>query len=179
LTKENYFMRNIIILGVAAVALAACGSGSSGGSAASSGPVKREAGSWKTDLKLVKFDMPGMPPKMAEGMKTMMEGASGMEACVTPEQAAKEDIAKELSKGPSNGASCDFSKQEVSGGKIDVAGTCKDSSGRAMQLTMTGTMESKKTDVNMKISSPAPTGQGNLDMEMHVVSTHVGPCKAG
>jgi hypothetical protein len=40
----------------ALIAVSGCGKSEN-----ASGPVKREAGNWKTDVKLVKFDVPGMP----------------------------------------------------------------------------------------------------------------------
>ncbi len=171
-------MRTIAIGGLAlGLALAGCGGG--GTKEAAAGPLKREAGSWKTDVKLVKLEMPGMPPAMKDSMAKMMEGASGQEACLTPEQATKEDIANELSKGGnSNGATCEFSKKDVAGGKIDVAGTCKNAGGQTVNLAMQGTMEAKKTDVTMTTSGAAPTG-GNMEMVMQITSTHVGPCKGG
>jgi hypothetical protein len=158
------------------LALAGCGSG--GGGTVASGPVKREAGSWKTDVKLVKLEMPGITPAMKDGMSKMMAGASGQEVCLTPEQAAKEDIANELSKGgSSNGTNCTFSKKDVTGGKINVAGTCKNAGGQTVNLMMTGTMEPKKTDVMMTTTGAAPGGTGNMEMVMQIASTHVGPCK--
>src|SRR3546814_19269180 len=44
----------------AALALSGCGK-SENTAAASARMVKREAGNWKTDIKLVKFEMPGVP----------------------------------------------------------------------------------------------------------------------
>ena len=84
----------------ALIAVSGCGKSEN---AAASGPVKREAGNWKTDVKLVKFEVPGMPAEMKDGMAKMMEGASGMDQCFTQEQVDKEDIASELAKGPGNG----------------------------------------------------------------------------
>ncbi len=166
-------MRTIILGTVAALALTAC---NSGGSSASSGPVKREAGSWQTDIKLIKADIPGMPPEMMDGMKKMMEGASGMKECLTKEAADKEDITKEMSKTSSQGAQCDFKKKDVSGGKIDVAGTCKAANGQAMDIAMTGTMEPKKTDLTISTKGAVPTGSGQMEMVMQVTSKHVGAC---
>ncbi len=162
------------------LALSGCGGGGEKAqdAAAVAGPTKREAGSWKTDIKLVKLDMPGLPPEMKDGMSKMMEGASGMEVCLTPEQAAKEDIAQELSKGPSSGGECTFSKKDVNGGKIDVAGKCKDQSGRELDIAMQGTVEAKKTDVTMTMTGPMPTGNGKMEMVMQVNSVHTGACKS-
>ncbi len=166
-----------------ALSLAACGGGDKGkdgkvaSATASTEPVKREPGLWKNDVKLVKFDMPGMPPEMKDGMQKMMEGAGKMPpTCLTKEQADKEDLAKELSKGGAQGAECTFAKKEVGGGIINVDAVCKDKSGQEVKMVMTGTAEAKKTDINMKVSGAAPTGQGEMQMEMQMTSSHVGAC---
>jgi hypothetical protein len=167
-----------------AMSLAACGGGDKGKDgkvasaepAASSGPVKREPGLWKSDVKLVKFEMPGMPPEMKDGMAKMMDGASKMPAvCATKEQVEKEDLAQELSKGGAQGAQCDFSKKEV-GSVINIEGVCKDKGGQEIKIAMTGTAEPKKTDVLMKVTGAAPTGKGEMVMEMQMTGTHQGPC---
>lgn len=162
-------MMTIAALGVA-LAVSGCGKSENAG-----GTVKREAGNWKTDIKLVKFEVPGMPEEMKSGMKQMMEGASGMDQCFTPEQVEKEDIAAELAKGPGNGGECKWSKKEVGGGKIDVAGTCT-ANGQTVDMAMTGTIEAKKNDVTITTKGKVPTG-GDMEMVMQMTSVHTGPCK--
>ncbi|WP_428680322.1 DUF3617 domain-containing protein [Sphingopyxis sp.] len=169
-------MKKFVTIAALGVALAV--SGCSKGENNAGGTVKREAGNWKTDVKLVKFEMPGMPPEMKDGMAKMLEGASGMDQCFTAEQVEKEDIASELAKGPGNGSECTWSKKEVTGGKIDVAGTCK-ANGQTVEMAMAGTMEAKKTDVTITTKGKAPTGQGDMEMVMQMTSTHTGPCKPG
>ena len=158
----------------ALIAVSGCGKSEN---AAASGPVKREAGNWKTDVKLVKFEVPGMPPEMKDGMAKMMEGASGMDQCFTQEQVDKEDIAAELSKG-SGGGECTWSKKDIAGGKIDIAGTCT-ANGQTVDMAMAGTMEAKKTDVTITTKGKMPTGQGEMEMVLQMTSTHTGPCKDG
>ncbi len=155
----------------ALIAVSGCGKSEN-----ASGPVKREAGNWKTDVKLVKFEVPGMPAEMKDGMAKMMEGASGMEQCFTQEQVDKEDIAAELAKGPGNGGECTWSKKDIAGGKIDIAGTCK-ANGQTVDMTMAGTMEAKKSDVTITTKGKVPTG-GDMEMVMQMTSSHTGPCKA-
>jgi hypothetical protein len=170
-------MRMMAAAAVIALAVTGCSKSESGASA-SSEPVKRQAGNWKTDIELVKFEMPGMPAEMKDGMAKMMEGASGMDQCLTAEQAAKEDLAKELSKGPGADGECTWSKKDVGGGKIDIAGKCK-ANGQEVQLAMAGTMEPTKTDVTITTKGAVPGGQGEMEMVMKMVSTRTGDCKAG
>ena len=164
-------MKKILTVAVMGVLVAAAGCSDKGENAG--GAVKREAGNWKTDVKLVKFEVPGMPPEMKDGMTKMMEGASGMDQCLTQEQVDKEDVAAELAKG---GGECKWSKKEVGGGKIDVAGTCTQN-GQTVDMAMTGTMAAKKTDVTITTKGKVPTG-GDMEMVMQMTQTHTGPCKA-
>ena len=167
----------VAVLGTA-LALAGCGktddaAGTKGSDTASSAPVKREAGNWKTEVKLVKFDMPGVPDNMKDQMSKQFASAGATEQCVTQEQADKEDVAGAMSKG--YGDACTWAKNEIGGGKIDVAGSCT-SNGQKVELAMAGTMEAKKTDVLITTKGKAPTG-GDMEMQMQVTSTNTGPCK--
>lgn len=164
-------MKTFLTLAAAGALLAVAGCGK----AASDGPVKREAGSWKTNIKVVKLEVKGMPPEMKNGMTQMIEAAGGVETCLTQAQVDKEDLASELSKGPGNGGQCTWSKKDVSGGKIDVAGTCT-ANGQTVEMAMAGTVASKKTDVTITTKNDGPMG-GEVVLQM--VSTHSGPCTAG
>ncbi len=167
-------MKRLVTIAALGVALATAGCGKTDNA---DGPVKREAGNWKTDIKLVKFEVPGMPDEMKAGMAQMMEGASGLDQCITQEQVDKEDIAAELAKGPGNGGECNWSKKQVAGGVIDIAGTCT-ANGQTVDMAMTGTMAAKKSDVTITTKGQVPEG-GNMEMVMQVTSVHTGPCKEG
>jgi hypothetical protein len=168
-------MRIGLLVFAAGVALAGCSSGKKD-DAAASGPMKREAGNWKTNVEVVKLEIPGAPAEMVDGMKKMMAGASGQDMCLTAEAAAKEDIAKELAQGKNQPEECKFDKRDVSGGKLDVAMTCT-RQGQTMNVSLTGTVGPKKTDVVIATTGNAPTG-GQMNMEMRAVSEWTGPCKA-
>ena len=51
----------LITTAAIAIALAGCSGNKEKEATADAGPVKREAGSWKTDIKLLKVVIPGMP----------------------------------------------------------------------------------------------------------------------
>lgn len=173
-------MKRILALApLAALALAACSSGTKDDAADPSKPVKREAGNWRTELKLVNLDLPGMPPEMINGMKSMMEKVAAQDVCLTKEQAEKEDMANELAKQNSNGADCTFSRKNFAGGNVDIAGSCKDAGGRQVDMEMKGTIAARKTEVMLTATGAAPTGTGTMKMQMQINSTHTGPCKAG
>src|SRR3546814_16780983 len=88
-----------------------------------------------------------MAPEMKTQMTQMMEGASGMDLCLTQEQVDKEDVAAELAKG---GGQCTWSKKDVANGKIDVAGTCTQN-GQTVDMAMVGTMAAKKRSEERRV----------------------------
>lgn len=157
----------------AALALGGCGK-SDDTAAASAGTVKREAGNWKTDVKLVKFEMPGVSENVKDQMSKQLAAASGTEQCLTQEQADKEDIAGALSKG--YGEACTWSKNQIGDGKIDVAGTCTQGT-QKVELALAGTLDAKKTDILVTSKGKSPMGGGDMEMQMQLTSTNVGPCK--
>jgi Protein of unknown function (DUF3617) len=159
------------------LALSGCGGGDKS-VAASSGPVKRAAGSWKNEMSITKFEVPGAPPEAKQMMEGMMKMASAIEVCLTPEQAAKDDVAAEMAKGGA-AKDCQFSKKEVSGGVINVEGVCKDPSGQQVNLKVAGTAEPKKTDASIVVSGNDAKLGGAMNMEMKVSSSWTGPCKPG
>ena len=165
-------MRKIMTVAALGVALAVSGCGKSDNAG---GPVKRAAGNWKTGIELVKFDVPGMPAEIKAGMMQAMEGMGRAEKCFTQEQVDKEDIAAELAKGPGGGGECTWSKKEVGGGRIDVAGTCT-GDGQSMDMVMSGVFGAKKTDVTATIKGKDPTG-GDMEIIMRMTGEHTGPCK--
>ena len=162
------------ILTVAAIGALVAAAGCSDKGENAGGPVKREAGNWKTDIKLVKFEMPGVPDNVKNQMSKQLAAASGTEQCLTQEQADKEDVASALSKG--YGDACTWSKNEIGSGKIDVAGTCTQGT-QKVELALAGTLDTKKTDVLVTSKGKSPMGGGDMEMQMQVTSTNVGPCK--
>jgi len=169
-------MKKLLTVAVAGAALALGGCGKSDDATASSaGTVKREAGNWKTDVKLVKFEMPGVPDNVKDQMSSQLAAASGTEQCLTKEQADKEDVAGALSKG--YGEACTWNKNQIGDGKIDVAGTCTQGA-QKVELALAGTLGAKKTDVLVTSKGKSPMGGGDMEMQMQVTSTNIGPCKA-
>lgn len=166
-------MKTIMTVAALGIALAVSGCGKSENAG---GTVKREAGNWTTDVKLVKFEVPGMPEEMKAGMTQMMEGMGGISQCLTQEQVDKEDIAGELAKNAGNGGECNWSKKNVSGSNIDVAGTCT-ANGQTIDMAINGTVDAKKSDVTATIKGKSPAG-GDMEMVMQMTSAHTGPCTA-
>ncbi len=162
---------SLVFIGLAsALAISACSKKEE-----PTGPVKRLAGSWKTDISISKLEAPGAPPEAKTQMEGMMKAMSAIEVCLTPAQAAKEESIESLMKGQSQ-QDCTFAKKEISGAAINVEGVCKQG-GQDVNMKITGTRDPKKTDAVVQISGKTP--QGAVAMDMRAVSTWTGECKPG
>jgi len=170
----------------AALALAGCGKsddaakpgeaavGAKAEGSAAAPLAKREPGNWKTDVKLVKFDMPGAPGAVKDQMAKQFASAGSTETCLTQDEADQENLANVMSER--FGEACTWSKNVLRGSTIDVAGTCT-ANGQKVDLAMAGTVGAQKTDVTITTKTAAPTG-GPVEMQMQVTNTRIGPCKA-
>lgn len=169
-------MRKTLIAGVALLALAGCNK-SAEPAKTESEALKREPGAWKTDMKLVKLDMPGAPAELKDAMTAMMGQLKGVETCLTPEQAAQEDIAKSLANAPGEKGECSFTKKDIAGGKMDVAMVCTDpATKQQMNMTMTGNVAPKEATVHLTVSGKQ--GELPLTMELEAKNVWTGPCKS-
>ncbi|WP_114520241.1 DUF3617 domain-containing protein [Altererythrobacter sp. ZODW24] len=161
----------------ASFALVACGSAQD--------PDKRAPGQWETSISLNKLELSGMPPEMQgqvdqmkEQMRSSIERMGGAQTqCLTAEASEKEDVVEGFSKMAGTG--CEFTKQDVGGGKIDVAGKCN-MGGQEMDVTMVGTMTPEKIQMVSTMKSEAETSgvmqKPGLDMEMTTDVVRTGDC---
>src|SRR3546814_17910629 len=99
-SKEYRSMKKFLTVAAIGAALALSGCGKSDDTAATSaGTVKREAGNWTTDIKLVKFEMPGVPDNVKNQMSKQVAAANGTAQYLKPQHAAKDDVALAISQG--------------------------------------------------------------------------------
>lgn len=138
---------------------------------------KREAGNWVNEVDLIKFEVPGMPPEMKESMTQMMASAGNNNFCLTAEEAAKSDLESLLDSSGGNAGECTWTKKEVKGANVDVVGSCAQN-GQKADLAMTGTLESKRSDITITTKAKLPDGN-EMEMVMRVKSKHTGACQAG
>src|SRR4051794_18101670 len=93
-------------------------------------------GLWQSKVTIEKFDMPGMPPAIAQRMKATMADsrAEGFQTCLTTEDVAKpkEDFFAGKNK------ECRYNHFTMGGGKIDAEMKCGKGSG-SQTMRMAGT----------------------------------------
>lgn len=179
--------RFLIVPTLAALAMAGCkqDAAPSGGEGKSLVEAAREAdalpkpqpGLYRSEVTMVSFDAPGMPPQAISQMKEMFSRKqSGTEYCLTGEDAAKgyEERVKNLSGQPN----CAFNHYSANRGKLDAKLTCKGEQGMASVMTMQGTMTPTGSDVTISMdqSGEAMPG-GSMKMTMNVNTARVGDCK--
>ncbi|HEX8062306.1 MAG TPA: DUF3617 domain-containing protein [Allosphingosinicella sp.] len=189
-------MKTRLILGAAALALAACGSGdkagesggngsaaaTGGGGDASAGATARSGGAalgvslqpgeWEIKTEVVNVKVEGLPEGVADGMKAQAGGSN--RTCMTPEEA----------KGPSadvfaknNPANCKSEGFSWSGGRIQGKTTCTGDGGAGKTvMTMDGRYSPQSIDMTMK-SETDMMGKA-MTMEMRVSGKRVGECTA-
>ena len=160
--------KTIMTAGMAAMMLAGCSKGP---------PPKRLPGSWSQTMELKRYEgADAEKAKAALGQMFAMMGS--VSVCVTPEMAAKEDVTANLEKLGGNSGNCTFDKKSVAGGNLELAGTCKDPSGKVAKISATGTISASDQDIDMTVEGfdAAGTKQGLMEMRVHSVRN--GECTA-
>lgn len=175
-------MRIALILPLAVLALTACKQEPAGPKTAEqvketvAQMVKPRPGLYRSSVKMIDFQVPGMPPAEAERLKGMFSStAQARDFCLTPEQADKgyREMTSKLAQG-----NCTYDKFEAEGGNLDAKLTCQTAKGMTATIAMNGTMTPEGSQIHMKMDQTmaAMPGKG-IKMEMDATSTRVGDCK--
>jgi len=134
-------------------------------------------GLWESKVTIEKFDVPGMPPEMAQRMKTMMaeNQEHGFQTCLTAEDVKRPK--EDFFAGKNN--QCRYEHFTMGGGKIDAAMHCggKDGGTQVMQMAGTYSPDSYQMQTAMKLNGAG--AQGGMNMSMRVEAQRVGECKPG
>ena len=173
-------MKTHLILGVAALALAACGSSdksggndsaaAAGGGGSASG-VSLQAGEWEMKTEVVNVTAEGLPPGIAEGMKKSASATT--KTCMTEEEA--KGPKGDLFTGDKSG-NCKSEGFSWANGKITGKTTCGDGTSGKTVMTMDGQYSGQSIDMTIK-SQTDVAGRG-ISMEMRMSGRRVGECSA-
>jgi hypothetical protein len=188
-------MKTQLILGAAALALAACGSSGgekadgagngsaaasgsggsaasgTGGNAGSGGAVNLQPGEWEMNMEVVNVKVEGLPEGVADAMKK--EGKASR-TCMTEEE-AKGPKADMFTKD--NASNCKSESFTWSGGRIQGKTVCEGQGGTGKtQMTMDGRYTPQSIDMTMK-SETDMMGKA-MTMEMRLSGKRVGECTA-
>jgi hypothetical protein len=178
-------MRPIIALPLlAGLALAACGSEKSADTPLSMEDVKQEAakvhgpkpGQYRSSVKVLEFDIPGLPPQAADQMKQMMSGQKSQahEYCLT-EADTKGGYEEMVKKGQQG--NCTFDRFDATASTIDAAMTCKLEQGMVSNVTMKGTTRDDGMAMDMDmVQNDANIPGGKMRMKLQMTSQRIGDC---
>ena len=180
-------MHRTVVFAVAMLALAGCnqhkaaepaqdGASAAAPAAAGGGLPHPQPGLYRSTVKLVSMEAPGLPPAMGEQMKAAMARKSeGQTYCLKPEEAERgyESRVQQLAGRPG----CAFDHFTTTAGKLDAGLTCASPQGVKAVIGMQGTMTPTVSDVTMRISQSGPqVPGGGMTMTMQVRSERIGDC---
>lgn len=135
-----------------------------------------EPGLWQSKVTIEKFEVPGMPPEIAERMKSVMAQGSvhDSQTCLTPEDVKKPK--EDFFAGKDT--TCRYDHFTMGGGRIDALMHCgKKEGGQTMRMAGSYASESYQ----MQMATEADTGDeggGAMQMQMRVEAHRVGECSA-
>jgi hypothetical protein len=173
-----------LIAATACLALAACGKKesttittsangsttvetSTGAQPMSAASLGIKPGKWQTTIQVTDLKMSG--PAVA-GMPAMPKPAPvTMTMCMTPEQASKGP--GELLKNAK--ADCTATRNVYSGGKLDVAMTCKMPGGDTMSTKTSGTYSPTEMTTDAEVEM---TGRMSMSQKVHTEAKRIGDC---
>ena len=132
-------------------------------------------GLWQSKVTIEKFEIPGMPPEMAQKMKSAMAQGQvhNSQTCLTAEDVKrpKEDFFA------GKDTQCRYDHFTMGGGKIDALMHCgKKEGGQTMR--MAGTYSPESYQMQMATQTSGEEGMGAMQMQMRVESQRVGECSA-
>ena len=183
-------MRTVLLLAAAVIALAGCNkSPTVDAKNATPAEVAKQVkdsgvadtsmispGQWQSKVTIEKFYVPGMPPEVAQRMKSVMAQGSVHDSttCLTPEDVKKPK--EDFFAGKNN--ECRYDHFTMGGGKIDALMHCG-KEGHASTMRMAGNYSSDS--YQMQMATEADTGDegaGAMQMQMRVEAKRVGECTA-
>lgn len=130
-------------------------------------------GLWESKVTIEQFDVPGMPPEMADRMKTMMaeQQEHGFETCLTAEDVKRPK--EDFFAGKNN--ACRYENFTMGGGKVDAVMHCgKGDATQTMQMAGTYSPDAYQMQTKMQQTG----GQGALSMTMRIEANRIGECAA-
>lgn len=169
-----------------AAALVVAGCGSSGGAdkdgdgkitdaeaAAETAANLPDPGLYKISVEIQELAFPGLPAGTVDEMKKQMSASMQSEECLT--EADREEAVKQMTE--IGNEECEYSKYDLSGGKIDAAMSCKMDGGGTMTYTMKGTLGSTGVDMVMEGDQQGSDPAATMHMKMRMKSQRIGECR--
>ena len=138
--------------------------------------AKPEPGKYRSSIKMLEFNIPGLPADQANQMKQLMGGAASQshEFCLTAQDVEKgyEEMVKKSSEG-----NCTFEKFDTTTNTIDARMTCDMGQAGKAQMAMKGNVTPTKSVMVMEIeNSVSQVPGGKIHTKMEVTNERIGDC---
>lgn len=127
-------------------------------------------GQWRSTVTIEEMSVPGMPPQVAEQMKSMQGRMQVNEQCLTAEEAKRPK--EDFFSGKGN---CRYERFDMAGGKIDAVMKCSEG-GAAQTMTMAGTYSGNAYNMRMTMQSTGGGEDSGMGMKMRVDAKRIGAC---
>ncbi|MFS0737159.1 DUF3617 domain-containing protein [Sphingomonas sp. 1P06PA] len=166
--------------------LSACGSGDAEGNQAAAkdappleaiattdGRMRIAPGLWRSETRITKMEMPGMPAGARDQAMAAMQGRSNsFQHCVTPAEAARP--AADLFTGRQD-SGCAYENFAMTGGRIDATLVCRGQDGGEMRMKLAGSFTADGYAIDYDMAMPGGPG---LTMAGHTEGRRIGACTA-
>lgn len=138
--------------------------------------ARPEPGKYRSSVKMLEFDIPGLPPAQAEQMKKSMGGTTSQshEFCLTAKDVEQgyEEMVKKSAEG-----NCTFEKFETTTNTIDAKMTCNMSETSKAEIAMNGNITPTKSVMVMEINNNvSQVPGGKIHTKMEVTNERIGDC---
>jgi hypothetical protein len=138
--------------------------------------AKPEPGKYRSSIKMLEFNIPGLPAEQAAQMKQMMGNTANQshEFCLSAQDVAKgyEEMVKKSSEG-----NCTFDKFETTTNTIDARMSCDMGGGGKSQMAMQGNVTPTRSVMVMDIENSVPqVPGGKIHTKMEVTNERIGDC---
>lgn len=132
-------------------------------------------GKWQSKVTIEEFEVPGMPPEMAQRMKATMAKFQerGFETCLTKEEARRPK--EDFFTGKND--RCRYDHFTMGDGKIDAQMRCGGEGGGTQVMAMIGTYAPDSYDMRMAMTREGgPPASAGTTMKMRIKARRLGEC---
>ncbi len=136
-----------------------------------------KAGEYSTTMKLIAFEIPGMPAGTMDQMQSAMP--QGKTSCLTDADIQKgswANVTDELVNGAEEGSACETLRDNNTATSLDTEVKCKPPGGGEVTIAMTGTTQADGLQAKMTTSGKDAKGAA-MKMVVEIDSKRVGDCK--
>ena len=141
--------------------------------AASASLPSPQAGGWRSDATLQRFDAGHAKTPAARDVASRVGETTTTETCLAPDDARKPLFA---ALNPAAGSDCRFPHFRYRDAHLDAAMTCRNRAGETLSVTQKGRYSATAVDLVSTVVRTAADGTRDGGQQTHVVARRTGEC---